>query len=62
MSIPEFGNDNDESPFAEEKKMIVNLKKAILMLRRSRSSEINDEAGIEQEILMNIADMAIADL
>ena len=31
MSIPEFGND-DEAPFAKERKTIVNMKKCILMV------------------------------
>src|SRR5204862_5562555 len=30
MSIPDFGSD-DETPFVKEKKLVANLKKAILM-------------------------------
>ena len=41
MSIPDFGAE-DETPFAKEKKLVANLKKAILILRRC-CSEADDE-------------------
>jgi len=58
MSIPEFGND-DEAPFAKERKAIVNMKKAILMVAGAAVQKLMMKIQDEQEILMNIADMAI---
>jgi alkylation response protein AidB-like acyl-CoA dehydrogenase len=58
MSIPDFGN-SDETPFAKEKKMILNFKKAILMTAGSAVQKLMAKIANEQEILMNIADMAI---
>ena len=58
MSIPEFGND-DDSAFAKERKAIVNMKKAILMVAGAAVQKLMMKISDEQEILMNIADMAI---
>ena len=58
MSIPDFSND-DESAFAKEKKYIVNFKKAILMTAGAAVQKLMMQLDKEQEILMNIADMAI---
>ncbi len=58
MSIPEFGNGED-TPFAAEKKLIVNLKKAILMTSGAAVQKLMAKIEGEQEIMMNIADMAI---
>ncbi|MEO6668009.1 MAG: acyl-CoA dehydrogenase family protein [Ferruginibacter sp.] len=58
MSIPEFGND-DETAFAAEKKTILNMKKAILMTAGAAVQKLMMNLQNEQEILMNIADMAI---
>ena len=58
MSIPEFGND-DDTPFAIEKKQIANMKKAILMTAGAAVQKLMMKLSDEQEILMNIADMAI---
>lgn len=58
MSIPEFGND-DDAPFAKEKKYITNFKKAILMVAGAAVQKFMMSLDKEQEILMNIADMAI---
>ena len=58
MSIPEFGND-DDTPFAKERKTIVNMKKAILMVAGAAVQKLMMTLQDEQEILMNIADMAI---
>lgn len=59
MSIPEFGND-DESPFAKEKKYISNFKKAILMVAGAAVQKLMMNIDKEQEVLMDIANMAIA--
>ncbi|MEO6490955.1 MAG: acyl-CoA dehydrogenase family protein [Ferruginibacter sp.] len=58
MSIPEFGSE-DETPFASEKKVIANMKKCILMTAGAAVQKLMMKLSDEQEILMNIADMAI---
>jgi hypothetical protein len=58
MSIPEFGND-ECTPFAKEKKAVANFKKAILMTAGAAVQKLMMKIEGEQEILMNIADMAI---
>ncbi len=58
MSIPEFGSE-DETPFAKERKAVINLKKAILMTAGAAVQKLMMKIQDEQEILMNIADMAI---
>jgi hypothetical protein len=58
MSIPDFGND-DDSAFAKEKKAIINMKKAILMTAGAAVQKLMTNLQSEQEILMNISDMAI---
>ncbi len=59
MSIPDFGNE-DETPFATEKKAVAQMKKAILMVAGAAVQKLMMGLGDEQEILMNIADMTIA--
>ncbi|MCP9749628.1 acyl-CoA dehydrogenase family protein [Ferruginibacter sp. HRS2-29] len=58
MSIPDFGSE-DEGAFAAELKTIVNMKKAILMTAGAAVQKLMMSLSNEQEILMNIADMAI---
>ena len=58
MSIPDFGND-DETAFSRELKAITNFKKAILMTAGAAVQKLIAKIEGEQEILMNIADMAI---
>ena len=58
MSIPEFG-DGEDSPFAKEKKAIRQFKKAILMTAGAAVQKLMAKVEGEQEILMNIADMAM---
>src|SRR5436190_11834915 len=59
MSIPDFGAE-DETPFAKEKKLVANLKKAILLAAGAAVQKLMMKIESEQEVLMNIADMAIA--
>jgi alkylation response protein AidB-like acyl-CoA dehydrogenase len=59
MSIPDFGND-DDTPFATEKKAVMQMKKAILMVAGAAVQKLMMGLSDEQEILMNVADMAIA--
>jgi hypothetical protein len=58
MSIPDFGAGED-GLFTKEKKLVMNLKKAILMTSGAAVQKLMAKIDIEQEILMNIADMAI---
>ncbi|MGZ8551958.1 MAG: acyl-CoA dehydrogenase family protein [Chitinophagaceae bacterium] len=58
MSIPDFGA-GDEAPFAKEKKHVANLKKAILMAAGAAVQKLMMKIENEQEVLMNLADMAI---
>ena len=58
MSIPDFGAD-DEMPFSKEKKLVTNMKKAILMTSGAAVQKLMMKIDSEQEVLMNIADMAI---
>ena len=58
MSIPDFGAE-DEVPFAKEKKLVANLKKAILMAAGAAVQKLMMKIDNEQEVLMNLADMAI---
>ncbi|MDR6786282.1 alkylation response protein AidB-like acyl-CoA dehydrogenase [Pedobacter africanus] len=57
MSIPDFGEE-DTTLFVAEKKMIKNLKKATLMVAGAAVQKLMMSLSKEQEILMNIADMA----
>ncbi len=61
MSIPDFGND-EGLPFENEMKIIANFKKAILMTAGAAVQKLMLKLDSEQEILMNIADMAIETL
>jgi alkylation response protein AidB-like acyl-CoA dehydrogenase len=58
MSIPDFG-DEDEVPFAQEKKLVNNFKKTILLTAGAAAQKLMMKLESEQEILMCIADMAI---
>jgi alkylation response protein AidB-like acyl-CoA dehydrogenase len=57
MSIPSFGDD-DEAPLAAEKKVIANLKKVALMIAGQAVQQFMATLQKEQEILMNVADIA----
>ncbi|MDO6392427.1 acyl-CoA dehydrogenase family protein [Pontibacter sp. BT731] len=58
MAIPDFGSE-EEGLFAAEHKAIRNLKKAILMVAGTAVQKYMNSLAKEQEVLMNIADMAI---
>lgn len=58
MSIPDFG-EGDDTPFAAERKLIANFKKAILMTAGAAIQKFMMAIEKEQEVLMNIADMAL---
>ena len=58
MSIPEFG-DKPEGTFANEIAALEGFKKSILMVAGSAVQKLMQSISKEQEVLMNIADMAI---
>lgn len=58
MSIPDFG-DGEEAPFAAEQKLVANFKKAVLLTAGAAAQKLMMQLETEQEVLMNIADMAI---
>ncbi len=58
-SVPSFATPDLSRPFAEEKEVLKNLKKAILMTAGKAAQTFGPKLNDEQEILMNIADMMI---
>src|SRR5215510_5295383 len=58
MSIPDFSSE-EETTFSREIKLIANLKKAILLTAGAAVQKLMMKIDSEQEVLMNIADMAI---
>ncbi len=58
MSIPDFGED-DETPFAAERKLVLNFKKAVLLTAGAAAQKLMMKLEHEQEVLMNIADMSL---
>lgn len=58
VGIPEM-QERDEAPFAYEKKMLANFKKAILLVAGAAVQKLMMTLSKEQEILMNVADMVI---
>lgn len=56
MSIPDF-DEEEETLFSAEKKILVNLKKVGLMVAGSAVQKLMTTLSKEQEILMNIADI-----
>ncbi len=58
MSIPDFGAE-DESPFAAERTLVANFKKAVLLTAGAAAQKLMMKLETEQEVLMNIADMSL---
>ncbi len=59
MSIPDFSTDEEDGLFVAEKKVLKNLKKAILMTAGAAVQKFMQNLQAEQEIIMNVADMLI---
>jgi alkylation response protein AidB-like acyl-CoA dehydrogenase len=57
-SIPDMST-GDGGTFSNEKRYLVNFKKAVLMVAGAAVQKLMTQLGKEQEILMNIADMII---
>ena len=58
MSIPDFGEE-DETPFAQERKLVAGFKKAVLLTAGAAAQKLMTQLQHEQEVLLNIADMSI---
>ena len=58
MSIPSFNGPSDAF-FAQEKSVLQNLKKTILMVAGTAAQKLGDKLATEQEVMMNIANMII---
>ncbi|VTR38120.1 acyl-CoA dehydrogenase family protein [Sphingobacterium thalpophilum] len=56
LAIPDFAEE-DDAPFAAEKKVIANLKKAGLLIAGAAVQKLMMSLSKEEEILMNIADI-----
>jgi uncharacterized protein len=56
MSVPEFGEEGDDD-YAYEKKVLKNMKKALLMTVGAAVQKLKMSLENEQEIIMNAADM-----
>ena len=58
MSIPSFNTPSD-TLFTQEKSVLQNLKKTILMVAGTAAQKLGDKLAVEQEVMMNIANMII---
>lgn len=58
-SIPDFNAVDEEQLFAKEKEQLAKLKKALLMVAGAAVQKFMQSLSKEEEVLMNIADMAI---
>ncbi|MEQ8910632.1 MAG: acyl-CoA dehydrogenase family protein [Vicingaceae bacterium] len=58
MEIPDFDLD-DSGLFAAEKRAVGNFKKAVLLTAGAAAKQLSTSLAKEQEILMNIADIAM---
>ncbi len=59
VSIPDFGAAEEEGLFVKEKKALLNLKKAGLMVAGAAVQKYMQKISEEQEVLMSLADMLI---
>jgi alkylation response protein AidB-like acyl-CoA dehydrogenase len=58
MEIPDFDFD-DSAAFATEKRGVANFKKSVLLIAGAAAKKLTTSLAKEQEILMNIADIAM---
>jgi len=58
MSIPSFKSSSKQF-FDEEKKVLMNLKKATLMIAGAATKKLGEKLAEEQEVMMNVANMII---
>ncbi|MEX2589373.1 MAG: acyl-CoA dehydrogenase family protein, partial [Chitinophagales bacterium] len=57
MSVPDFGGEDDDSVFANERKALKNAKKAFLMVAGAAVQKFMNKLDKQQEILMNASDV-----
>lgn len=57
MEIPDF--DSDDAEFAQEKKLVQGMKDAVLLIAGAAAQKLGTSLPKEQEIVMNIADIAM---
>lgn len=58
-SVPSFASPDLSVPFAKEKVVLQNLKKAFLMVGGRAAQSLGEKINDEQELLMNLADFMI---
>ncbi len=58
-AVPSFETPDLSLPYAEEKDVIIKLKKAVLMVAGKTAQKFGPNLNDEQEILMNIANMVM---
>lgn len=58
MSIPSFKSSSKQF-FDEEKKVLMNLKKATLMIAGAATKKLGEKLAEEQEVMMNVGNMII---
>jgi len=59
MEIPDFDTDSSAEKYSEEKAIIENFKKATLLIAGAAAKKLTTTLAKEQEILMNVADIAM---
>ncbi len=59
IGVPSFATPNGAALFSEEKEILKNLKKAVLMVAGKAVQTFTSQLSEEQEVMMNIADMLI---
>lgn len=59
LAIPDFGATDDDRIFSKEKRVLLNLKKAGLMVAGAAVQKYMMKLSDEQEMLMNMADILI---
>lgn len=58
-SVPSFASPDLSVPFAKEKEVLKNLKKAFLMVGGKAAQSLGQKLNDEQELLLNLADFMI---
>lgn len=57
MSIPDFGDDNTDDIFAQEKRSLEQTKKLVWLLAGAGMQKLGDKLKDEQEVIMNVSDI-----
>jgi alkylation response protein AidB-like acyl-CoA dehydrogenase len=59
MSIPDFGGDDSEDMFAQEKRSLAQAKKLVWLLAGSGMQKLGEKLKDEQEVIMKVSDIII---